>query len=122
MNTERFETDKIVKLIEFSIKNKKFMPKEAMNSSGLDSLEFVRLANIIYLNRNEIKDTLSISEILEWQLKPEYLFQYMSLHEFKHAIKVSSKAEKSARYAHYLGIASLTISSILALSSIFIFN
>jgi hypothetical protein len=40
MNTERFATDKIVKLIEFSIKNKKFMPKEAMNASGLVSLEF----------------------------------------------------------------------------------
>jgi hypothetical protein len=40
LGTERFETDKTVKLIEFSIKNKKFMPKEAMNASGLVSLEF----------------------------------------------------------------------------------
>ena len=113
MNFKDVQSEPVIKLIKFSIGNRRFQISDAMNSAGIGYSEFVDLANIIYENRIDHNQSINIHEIREWNLKPEALFGYMSLKEFEHSVK-------SAKEAKTIAITAIIISGLLALGSIIV--
>ncbi|WGL16197.1 hypothetical protein PVT68_15665 [Microbulbifer bruguierae] len=112
MEINDIENHGYIRLIEFAIARKRFTKKEAYSSCGISNTDFDFIKHQIFSLSAAQESYISEEEEYEWKLSPEAFFNYLQFQEFKHAVK-------SSKQAKWIAIASIAISGVLALASIF---
>lgn len=111
MTPEALFKDQTIKLISYSVGNRRFSISDGLNVSGMGLMEFLAIVPTIFSHGTDISHETNIHEVRDWFLKPEALFGYMGLIEFEHSVESANQAKKIA-------IASIVISGALAVGSI----
>jgi hypothetical protein len=111
MNLNDIENYKIIKLMEFSLKDQSFSVQQACNVSGVSPDEFSGLKYSLYVLKGAHENIESNNEILDWRLTPEAYFNYLSFIQYKHSVLTSKRAQ-------IVAICSLLISSLIGVASL----
>lgn len=102
---------KYIKLIEFALKNKSFSVQEACDASGLNEREFNGAKYSLFVLLGKHEHIVNIHESLEWWLKPEAYFSYVSFLEFQHSLNTSRRAQWIAVFSLLFAAGSLLVSA-----------
>jgi hypothetical protein len=94
-----------VRLVEFALKNKEFSVDQACKATGLSESEFSGAKYSLFLLRGEHESVVDQAKPLEWRLKPEAYFGYLSYLELNHSLSASRKA-------WWFSIVSLVVASV----------
>jgi hypothetical protein len=105
---------KYIKLLDYVVRQKKtsFHLQPGFDESGLSKDEFLLIQDSFFYRDNLPDNYETASQELEWRLKPEALFGYLSYKQYEHAIH-------SAKWALWIATASLAAGMIGALRVIF---
>jgi hypothetical protein len=93
---------KYIKFLDFVVRQKSssFCLQKGFEESGLSKYEFSLMQDVFFYRDNLPDEYEPASEFLEWKLKPEALFGYLSFKQYEHAIH-------SAKWALWIATASL---------------
>ena len=98
---------KYVQLIEYTLKNPRFVPKDACQECGLSEKEFEFIAPSLYSLSGYQGEHIRTKELQEWILLPESYFGYLQYLEFRHAIE-------TAKRAYWLSVCAVIVAIITA--------
>ena len=110
MDIELIKNHRYIKLVEYALDNKTFSVQQACDASGLSETEFEGTKYSLFMLSGANEKIGSIHEVLDWRLKPEAYFSYVSYLEFKHSLTMS-------RWAWWFSIISLFIAAMSLLVS-----
>jgi hypothetical protein len=111
MDLDSIKDHRYVKLVEFALANKSFSIRQACNASGLSEDEFSGAKYSLFMLKGEHEHIASSHEILDWRLKPEAYFSYVSYAEFKHSLTTSRWAWWFSGISLFIAAASLLIAA-----------
>ncbi|MEX2257147.1 MAG: hypothetical protein WD672_00435 [Woeseia sp.] len=92
MDIKSIKNHRYVKLVEFVLANQSFSVRQACDASGLSEDEFSGAKYSLFMLKGAHERIESSHEILDWRLKPEAYFSYVSYLEFKHSLATSRRA------------------------------
>jgi hypothetical protein len=108
------EKHKFIEIIEFALDKgyERYPAKVVMDKFDLtlDEFNFIK-ASIFRLSNASGRDDFDFKLAMKWHLLPEAYFNYLQFLEFKHSLSTANTARNIA-------IASIIISSLLAITSI----
>lgn len=111
MDSDSHNKHKFIKLIEYALSNKSFSVREACDASGLSEREFDRAKYSLFVLLGKHEHVESPHERLDWWLKPEAYFSYISYLEFQHSLNTSRRAHWIAVFSLLIASASLLVSA-----------
>jgi hypothetical protein len=89
-----------VKLIEYSLENKKFSMDQACKATDLSEKEFRFIMGYIFsLSAAQSQPYPQIQENQEWILKPEIYFSYLQYLEYCDSTKQARRAQSMALFS-----------------------
>lgn len=82
---------KYIDLIEFALATRSFSVQQILDATKMSGDEFNAAKHALFhlkgMHENPLRD-----EVIDWTLKPEAYFQYLSYLEFKHSVESSKRA------------------------------
>jgi len=92
---------KYIDLIEFALANRSFTVQQALDATKMSADEF-SAAKYSLFHLKGMHENPDRNKVLDWTLRPEAYFHYLSFLEFRHSVR-------AARKAFWLAVASICI-------------
>ena len=92
---------KYIELIEFALENRSFTMQQALDATKMSGDEFSAAKSSLFHLWGKHENP-ELTEKLDWTIKPEAYFHYLSFLEFRHSVQ-------SARKAFWLALISICI-------------
>jgi hypothetical protein len=111
MKFDQVKNHRYIKLVEFALANHKFSVRQACDASGLTEDEFSGAKFSLFMLKEINEHIESVHEILDWRLKPEAYFSYVSYLEFKHSLATARRAWLFSAFSVLIAAASLFVAT-----------